>query len=87
MEKLRHSFRVSEKLHRHIRTMLTHGCMYAIYNDNLLFHASVPLNEDGTLKGVELMPGVVLSGHLLMKRTGMLVRSAFQSDTTPEEKR
>ncbi len=86
MEKLHHSFRVSEKLHRHIRTMLTHGCMYAIYNNNLLFHASVPLNEDGTLKGVELMPGVVLSGHLLMKRTGMLVRAAFQNDTTSEEK-
>lgn len=87
MDKLHHSFRVSEKLHRHIRTMLSHGCMYAIYNNNLLFHASVPLNEDGTLKQVELMPGVRLSGHLLMKRTGMLVRSAFQSDTPPEEKR
>lgn len=87
MEKLRHSFRVSEKLHSHIRTMLTHGCMYAIYNNNLLFHASVPLNEDGTLKSVELMPGVFLSGHLLMKRTGMLIRSAFQNDTSPEEKR
>lgn len=86
MEKLHHSFRVSEKLHRHIRTMLSHGCMYAVYNNNLLFHASVPLNEDGTLKEVELMPGVRLAGQRLMKRTGMLVRSAFQSDTAPEEK-
>lgn len=87
MEKLHHSFRVSEKLHRHIRTMLSHGCMYAVYNDNLLFHASVPLNEDGTLKQVELTPGVFLSGHELMKRTGMLIRSAFQSDTPADEKR
>lgn len=87
MEKLHHSFRVSEKLHRHIRTMLTHGCMFAIYNNNLLFHASVPLNEDGTLKEVELMPGVRLSGHLLMHRTGMLVRSAFQNDTPATERR
>ncbi len=87
MDKLHHSFRVSEKLHRHIRTMLSHGCMYAVYNDNLLFHASVPLNEDGTLKQVELTPGVFLSGHELMKRTGMLVRSAFQSDTPTDEKR
>lgn len=87
MEKLHHSFRVSEKLHRHIRTMLSHGCMYAVYNDNLLFHASVPLNEDGTLKQVELTPGVFLSGHELMKRTGMLVRSAFQNDTPSDEKR
>lgn len=86
MEKLHHSFRVSEKLQRHIRTMLTHGCMYAIYNNNLLFHASVPLTEDGKLKEVELMPGLTLSGQELMKHTGMLVRSAFQNDTPPEER-
>lgn len=87
MKKLHHSFRVSEKLQRHIRTMLTHGCMYAIYNDNLLFHASVPLNEDGTLKMVELMPGMTLSGRDLMKRTGMLVRSAFQTATPTKDRR
>jgi len=86
MEKLHHSFKVSEKLRRHIRTLLTHGCMYAIYNDNLLFHASIPLNADGSLKEVEIIPGVKCSGRLLLKRTGMLVRSAFASDTPKEEK-
>ena len=86
MAKLHHSFRVSEKLQRHIRTILSHGCMYAIYNDNLLFHASVPLNEDGTLKEVEIMPGVFAPGHVLMHRIGMLVRSAFANDTPQEEK-
>ncbi len=54
IEKLQHSFAVSEKLHRHMRTMLAHGSMYGIYNGNLLFHASVPLNDDGTLKEVEI---------------------------------
>ena len=48
MKRLHHSFRVSEKLQRHISTILSHGCMYAIFNSNLLFHASVPLNEDGS---------------------------------------
>ena len=86
MKKLHHSFRVSEKLQRHMRTILSHGCMYAIYNDNLLFHASVPLNADGTLKEVEIMPGVFASGHVLMHRIGMLVRSAFANDTPQEEK-
>lgn len=87
MQKLHHSFRVSEKLQRHIRTMLSHGCMYAIYNNNLLFHASVPLNDDGTLKQVEIMPGVICSGQLMMHRIGMIIRSAFQNDTPAEEKR
>ena len=81
MEKLTHSFRVSEKLQRHIRTILSHGCMYAVYNDNLLFHASVPLNEDGSLKEVEIMPGQKYSGKQLLRNTGLLIRSAFQTDT------
>lgn len=87
MKKLHHSFRVSEKLQRHIKTILSHGCMYAIYNNNLLFHASVPMNEDGTLKEVEIMPGVTCSGHILMKKVGMMIRSAFAYDTPMEEKR
>ena len=86
MEKLHHSFRVSEKLQRHIRTILTHGCMYAIYNDNLLFHASVPINADGTLKEIEIMPGVKASGKDMMHRIGMMIRSAFANDTPKEEK-
>ena len=86
MEKLHHSFRVSEKLQRHIRTLLAHGCMFATYNTNLLFHASIPLNEDGSLREVEVIPGTKCSGRLLLKRIGMLVRSAFANDTPKEEK-
>lgn len=57
IQKLHHSFMVCEKLHKHIKVMLQHGCMYAIFNNNLLFHASCPLNEDGSLKEVEIYPG------------------------------
>ncbi|MBQ2495913.1 MAG: fructose-bisphosphatase class III, partial [Prevotella sp.] len=49
MDKLSHSFLVSEKLHKHVKMLLQHGCMYSIFNNNLLFHASVPINEDGSL--------------------------------------
>jgi fructose-1,6-bisphosphatase-3 len=85
MQKLHHSFRVSEKLRKHIRTILSHGCMYNICNQNLLFHASVPLNDDGTLKDVEIM-GRKYQGRQLMEFIGQLVRSAFQSDTPQEQK-
>ena len=85
MDKLHHTFAVSEKLHKHISILLSHGCMYAIYNSNLLFHASVPLNDDGTLKDVELYNGQKYSGRELMQQIGMLVRSAFASDTEKEE--
>ena len=35
IQKLHHSFMVCEKLHKHIKVMLQHGCMYAIFNNNL----------------------------------------------------
>jgi fructose-1,6-bisphosphatase-3 len=86
MQKLHHSFMVSEKLRKHIRNILRHGCMYAVYNGNLLFHAAVPLNEDGTLREVEIYPGRRYSGKDLFHHTGMLIRSAFQNDTEANER-
>ena len=79
MEKLHHSFRISEKLHKHIRTLLSHGCMYTVTNSNLLFHASCPLNDDGTLKEVEIYPGMKYGGKDLMHNIGMMIRAAFES--------
>ena len=85
MQKLHHSFRVSEKLRKHIRTILSHGCMYNICNQNLLYHASVPLNDDGSLKDVEIM-GQYYQGRKLMEYIGQLVRAAFENDTEAELK-
>ena len=84
MERLHHSFKASEKLQKHIKMLLSHGCMYTICNQNLLYHASVPLNEDGTLKEVELYKGKCYSGKDLMHHIGMMVRAAFESDTEKE---
>ena len=78
MEKLHHSFRICEKLKKHIRTLLSHGCMYTISNSNLLFHASCPLNDDGSLKEVEVYPGVRYKGKDLMHNIGMIIRTAFE---------
>ena len=80
IEKLHHSFRISAKLQKHIHCILQHGCMYAICNSNLLFHASIPMNADGTLREVELL-GKKYSGRQLMHQIGMTIRSAFNTDT------
>jgi fructose-1,6-bisphosphatase-3 len=85
MRKLHHSFRVSEKLRKHIRTILSHGCMYTICNQNLLFHASIPLNDDGTLKPVTIM-GNSYTGRELLDVIGQTIRSAFQNDTPADQK-
>jgi fructose-1,6-bisphosphatase-3 len=86
IDRLRHSFTVNEKLHKHIRIMLSHGSLYNIINDNLLFHASVPLNADGSLKDVELYNGMKFKGRELMNRIDRVIRSAFQNDTEPQDK-
>lgn len=84
--KLHHSFMVSEKLQKHVRELLRHGGMYAVVNNNLLFHASCPLNDDGSLKSVTIYPGRTYSGRELMRHIGMMVRTAFQADSDPEER-
>ncbi|MBQ5981217.1 MAG: fructose-1,6-bisphosphatase [Prevotella sp.] len=87
MDKLSHSFLVSEKLHKHVKLLLQHGCMYSVFNNNLLFHASVPINEDGSLKEVEIYPGKKYTGKDLMHSIGMMIRSAFQNDTDVNERK
>ena len=53
--------------------------MYGVYNSNLLFHASVPMNEDGTLKEV-CVEGQNVAGRELMERVEQLVRTAYDDD-------
>lgn len=85
MNRLQHSFKVNEKLHKHMKLLLQHGCMYAIFNSNLLFHASIPLNSDGSLKEVEIYPNQKYAGKELMHHIGMMIRSAFQNDLSNNE--
>jgi fructose-1,6-bisphosphatase-3 len=85
VNKLHHSFRISEKLQKHIRCLLSHGCMYGIFNGNLLFHASIPLNEDGSLKEVALN-GKKYKGRELLHHIGMYIRTAFQNDVPKAER-
>lgn len=81
MERLHHSFTVSEKLREHILLQLRHGCMYKVLNNNLLYHASIPLNEDGTLREVEIEPNHFDKGKDLLHKLGMIIRRAFQQQT------
>ena len=85
MDKITHSFLTSDKLSRHIDCLLTHGCMYSIANSNLMYHASVPLNEDGSLKDV-MIHGIPYHGIELMKKVGHIVREAFTADTDEAER-
>lgn len=86
MDRLKHSFTLNEKLQKHIRLLLTHGSLYSIMNGNLLFHASIPLNDDGSFKDVELDRGQRFQGRELMARTEQIIRNAFQNDLDAKKK-
>lgn len=86
MDKLIHSFTVSDKLKRHIGIFFSHGSLFAVHNSNLLFHASMPLNEDGTLKEV-CVEGKPYKGMELLQQIELLMRSAVNSDTPPQERK
>ena len=54
IDELQQSFLKSPTLQRHMHFFIERGSMYLIVNNNLLYHALVPMNEDGTFKDVEL---------------------------------
>ncbi len=78
MERIRSAFESCEKLQNHIRLLLDRGGLYKVYNGNLLFHGSVPLNEDGSLKDVEIY-GKMYRGRSLYDELEAHVRRAFYS--------
>ena len=85
VNKMRRSFRQSEKLRKHIQCVYTHGSLYLVTNSNLLFHASVPLNEDGTLKEITIL-GKKYKGRAFFDKVESLVRMAYGDDVMSEEK-
>lgn len=85
MERLRHSFMRSERLQSHVNCLLMRGGMYVIYNSNLMFHAAVPINEDGSMREV-VFDKTPVKGKELMKAVERIARSAFDNDISAEER-
>ncbi len=85
MERLRHSFMISDKLQKHVGCLLARGGMYGVCNSNLLFHASMPLNPDGSLKEVSV-EGQSVKGKELMQRVEQMIRMAFDEAADENEK-
>ena len=79
IEQLTHSFTTSSKLARHMHCLYDHGSLYLVRNSNLLYHGSVPLNEDGSFKVVRI-EGRDYSGKSLFDKIEQLVRSAYFGD-------
>ncbi|MDO4330175.1 MAG: fructose-1,6-bisphosphatase [Lachnospiraceae bacterium] len=86
MRRLERAFLNCEKLQQHMKFLLAKGSLYKVFNGNLLYHGCVPLNEDGTLKEVELY-GQVYSGKSLYEALDSYVRKGFVAINDQERER
>ena len=85
LDKLIFAFRNSEKLQAHVDFLLKKGSLYRIYNGNLLYHGCMPMNEDGTLKEVQV-DGKKYKGKALYDILEHNVRRAFVSRDAKKRK-
>lgn len=86
IEKLCGAFQNSDKLQRHVDFLLKQGSLYRVYNGNLLYHGCVPMNEDGTLRKVNIY-GQWYQGRELYDVLESYVRRAFVNlDSKEKEK-
>ena len=76
MEQLARSFRKSEKAQKHLRMLYQHGSLCLVRNSFLLYHAAIPLCDDGSFMEVDVC-GVRAKGKALMDRIDRVVRQAY----------
>lgn len=54
IQDLKFSFLNSHRLQKHVDFLFEKGCMYKRYNENLLYHGCIPLDEQGNFDGMEI---------------------------------
>lgn len=76
INRLQYDFLNSQPLHRHISFLFSKGSMYNIYNNNLLIHGCIPLNDDGSFMSVDVQ-GKKYKGRELLDKTEEVLRKAY----------
>lgn len=76
MDNLMNAVRSSDKLRRHVGFLFERGSTYLVHNGNVLFHACVPMNEDGSFCAVNHQ-GQMLSGRAYYDYADRLARRAW----------
>lgn len=86
IDKLTASFKNCEKLQRHVSFLYAKGSMVLTYNNNLLYHGCIPLNEDGSFMEMTLK-GEKYAGRALLNQFEQIAREGyFRPSGTPEKK-
>ena len=84
---LRFSFMHSQLLRKHVQFLYSHGGMYRIVNENLLYHGCIPMDESGNFVPMTTSDGSFL-GKELMDYINKKAHDAFFLDgrDDPEKK-
>lgn len=86
MDRLQVAFMQCERLHTHMNFLLNKGHLYKVFNNNLLYHGCLPLDENGQFLKVNVF-GKKFSGKALYDELEKYVRQAFFSEDESERER
>jgi len=86
MDRITKAFEGCTKLQEHMCFLLNKGGLYKVYNNNLLYHGCVPLQEDGKLKPVRIY-GHSYKGKGLYEALESYVRKGFYALDEKEKER
>lgn len=75
MDYLTNAFMRSEKLSRHAKFLFERGEMYTVFNRNLLFHGSIPMDENGEFLSLPAAGG--LKGRALLDYCDKAARAGY----------
>lgn len=85
INRLQQGFLNSERLHKHIAFLYSKGNLYDVYNENLLYHGCMPLNEDGSFMAVDVH-GQSYAGRELLEKFEDVLRKAYLNRREDESK-
>ena len=85
IDQMTRAFHHSEKLQRHVRLLYTKGSFYRVYNDNLLFHGCIPMDESGNFLAFSIGCDA-LSGKAFFDHADTQARRAYYSRCGTEER-
>lgn len=79
-EELKTAFLNSTRLQQHIRFLYENGSMYKIFNENLLYHGCVPLDETGNFECITI-DNIPYQGKSYLDYADQTARSAYYEKT------
>lgn len=84
IQDLKFSFLNSHRLQKHIDFLFEKGCMYKKFNENLLYHGCIPLDEQGNFDGIEI-DGNIYMGKAYLDYAERIVRDVRKGEAGEQE--